>query len=163
MAAVFWTVFPILLGDGPDLNRAVFATLSVLIMAYPSAVGMAAPLALVRGAGDAAERGIVLRTGEAFQTFGSVTRIVFDKTGTLTEGAFTVREVEATGDRDQLLALAAAAEASSEHPVGAAIVAAVRERGLAPATAQEFEAIPFQSTRLFVEFLESEGQLTALV
>jgi heavy metal translocating P-type ATPase len=151
LAAVFWILVPAVLGDGPDLNRAVFATLSVLIMAYPCAVGMAAPLALVRGAGDAAEQGIVLRTGEAFQVFGSVTRIVFDKTGTLTEGAFTVREVEATGDRDRLLALAAAAEASSEHPVGAAIVAAARERGLALGTAQEFEAISGHGVRATVD------------
>jgi heavy metal translocating P-type ATPase len=151
LAAVFWVVVPALWGDGPELDRAVFATLSVLIMAYPCAVGMAAPLALVRGSGDAAERGIVLRTGEAFQTFGSVTRIVFDKTGTLTEGAFTVREVEATGDRDRLLALAAAAEASSEHPVGAAIVAAARERGLALGAAQEFEAISGHGVRATID------------
>jgi len=147
LAAVFWIVAPAVLGGGPDLNRAVFATLGVLIMAYPCAVGMAAPLALVRGAGDAAEQGIVLRTGEAFQVFGSVTRIVFDKTGTLTEGAFTVREVEGPGDRDEVLALAAAAEESSEHPVGAAIVAAARERGLALSTAEEFEAISGHGVR----------------
>ncbi|MPY89459.1 MAG: heavy metal translocating P-type ATPase [Luteitalea sp.] len=141
LAAVFWTVVPAALGHGPDLNRAVFATLGVLIMAYPCAAGMAAPLALVRGAGDAAEQGIVMRTGDAFQVFGEVTRIVFDKTGTLTEGAFTVREVEATSDRDQLLALAAAAEASSEHHVGAAIVAVARERGLAVPKAHDLKAI----------------------
>jgi len=151
LAGVFWIVVPAVLGHGPDINRAVFATLGVLIMAYPCAVGMAAPLALVRGAGDAAEHGIVLRTGEAFQVFGSVTHIVFDKTGTLTEGAFAVREVEATGDRNQLLALAASAEASSEHPVGAAIVAAARERGLALAPAQEFEAISGHGVRATID------------
>jgi heavy metal translocating P-type ATPase len=150
-AAVFWILVPAVLSDGADFNRAVFATLSVLIMAYPCAVGMAAPLALVRGSGDAAERGIILRTAEAFQTFGSVTRIVFDKTGTLTEGAFTVREVEGTGDRDQLLGLAAAAEASSEHPVGAAIVAAARERGLPLAAAQDFEAISGHGVRASID------------
>ncbi|MBA3640870.1 MAG: HAD-IC family P-type ATPase, partial [Acidobacteria bacterium] len=121
LAAVFWIVVPAAQGDGPDLNRAVFATLSVLIMAYPCAMGLAAPLALVRGSGEAAEHGIIFRTGEAFQAFQSVTRIVFDKTGTLTEGKFRVREVEAVGDHNELLALAAAAEASSEHPIGTAI------------------------------------------
>ncbi|MDP9442874.1 MAG: HAD-IC family P-type ATPase, partial [Actinomycetota bacterium] len=94
LAGLFWVVVPAVQGDGPDVNRALIATLGVLIMAYPCAVGMAAPLGLVRGAGDAAEQGIVLRTGEAFQTFGDVRRIVFDKTGTLTEGSFTVREIE---------------------------------------------------------------------
>ncbi len=147
LAAVFWLAVPAVLGDGPDLNRALFATLGVLIMAYPCAVGMAAPLALVRGAADAADHGIVLRTGEAFQTFGSVTQVVFDKTGTLTEGAFTVREVEATGDRDELLAVAASAEAASEHPIAAAIVAAATDRGLALPVAQEFEAITGRGVR----------------
>ncbi|MBI2760684.1 MAG: heavy metal translocating P-type ATPase [Chloroflexi bacterium] len=147
LAAVFWLVVPAVLGDGPDLNRAVFATLSVLIIAYPCAVGLAAPLALVRGAGEAAEHGIILRTGEAFQAFPSVDRIVFDKTGTLTEGKFTVREVEALGDRTELLALAAAVEGSSEHPIGAAIVAAGREQGVAPAAVQEFEAISGHGVR----------------
>jgi Cu+-exporting ATPase len=151
LAAVFWLAVPAVLGDGPDLNRALFATLGVLIMAYPCAVGMAAPLALVRGAADGAEHGIVLRTGEAFQTFGSVTQVVFDKTGTLTEGAFTVREVEATGDRDELLAVAASAEAASEHPIAAAIVAAAREQGLALPVAQEFEAITGRGARATID------------
>lgn len=147
LAALFWIVVPTVRADGPDLNRAVFATLSVLIMAYPCAVGMAAPLALVRGAGDAAEQGIILRTGDAFQAFGSVTRVLFDKTGTLTEGAFIVREVEPEGNRDSVLALAAAAEASSEHPIGAAIVAAARERDVTLPIPDGFEAISGHGVR----------------
>ncbi len=141
LAGLFWAAVPAVQGDGPDVNRALIATLGVLIMAYPCAVGMAAPLALVRGAGDAAEQGIVLRTGDAFQTFGEARRIVFDKTGTLTEGLFTVREIQSIADPDALLALAAAAEASSEHPLGAAVVAAARERQLTFAAAEDFEAI----------------------
>jgi Cu+-exporting ATPase len=151
LAGLFWAIVPAVLGDGPDVNRALIATLGILIMAYPCAVGMAAPLALVRGSGDAGEQGIVLRTGEAFQTFGEVRRVVFDKTGTLTEGAFTVREVEPTGDPDELLTLAGAAEAPSEHPLGAAIVAAARERGLAFAAGQEFEAVSGQGVRASVD------------
>jgi Cu+-exporting ATPase len=115
---------------------------------------MAAPLGLVRGAGDAAEQGIVLRTGEAFQTFGEVRRIVFDKTGTLTEGLFTVREIESVADPDALLALAAAAEAPSEHPLGAAVVAAARERQLAFAAAEEFEAVSGHGVRATVDGAE---------
>ncbi len=151
LAGVSWAVVPVLLGHGPDVNRVLFATLGVLIMAYPCAMGMAAPLGLVRGSGDAAEHGIVLRTGDAFQSFGQVRTIVFDKTGTLTEGTFTVREIEALGNGDELLALAAAAEASSEHPLGAAIVAAARERGLAPAPVEEFEALSGQGVRARVD------------
>jgi Cu+-exporting ATPase len=150
-AGLFWLVVPAVQGDGPDVNRALIATLGVLIMAYPCAVGMAAPLGLVRGAGDAAEQGIVLRTGEAFQTFGDVRRVVFDKTGTLTEGSFTIREVESIADSDALLALAAAAEAPSEHPLGAAVVAAARERQLAFAAAEDFQAISGLGVRAKVE------------
>ncbi len=151
LAAVFWLVVPAVLGEEPALNRAVFATLGVLIMAYPCAMGLVAPLSLVRGAGEAAEHGIILRTGEAFQVFGAVDRIVFDKTGTLTEGKFTVREIEALGDQHDLLALAAAAEMSSEHPVGAAIVAAAHERGLALAAVQEFEAVAGRGIRATID------------
>ena len=151
LAGVAWLVVPLALGDGLDLHRVVFATLGVLIMAYPCAMGMVAPLTLARGSADAAERGIVLRTGDAFQTFGQVRRVIFDKTGTLTEGAFAVREVEPTGDRAELLALAAAAEAPSEHPLGAAIVAAAKERGVAFPTAEEFEAISGLGVRAVVE------------
>jgi Cu+-exporting ATPase len=151
VAGLFWVLVPALQDDGPDVNRALIATLGVLIMAYPCAVGMAAPLGLVRGAGDAAEQGIVLRTGEAFQTFGEVRTVVFDKTGTLTEGAFTVREVEAVGDADALLALAAAAEAPSEHPLAAAVVAAARERELGISTAEHFDAISGYGVRATVD------------
>ncbi len=154
LAGLFWVVVPAVQGDGPDVNRALIATLGVLIMAYPCAVGMAAPLGLVRGAGDAAEQGIVLRTGEAFQTFGEGRTVVFDKTGTLTEGLFTVREVESVADPDALLALAAAAEAPSEHPLGAAVVAAARERQLSVAAAEEFEAISGHGVRATVNGAE---------
>ena len=151
LAGMVWAVVPALVGDGPDVNRALIATLSVLIMAYPCAMGMAAPLGLVRGSGDAAEQGIILRTEEAFQTFGQVRRVAFDKTGTLTEGAFTVREIEATGGPDRLLALAAAAEARSEHPLAAAIVAAARDRGLTVAAAEEFDAISGHGVRTIID------------
>lgn len=151
LAGVFWIVFPIISGQEANYNRALFAVLSVLIMAYPCAVGMAAPLALVRGAGEAAEKGIILRTGEAFQAFGAVNHIILDKTGTLTEGAFTVREVEAIGDRDQLLALAAAAELSSEHPVGTAIVSAARDRRLMLPNTQEFESVTGDGIRVKID------------
>jgi Cu+-exporting ATPase len=150
-AGLFWTVVPALSGDGPDVSRALIATLGILIMAYPCAMGMAAPLGLVRGTGDAAEQGIVLRTGEAFQTFGQIRRIAFDKTGTLTEGVFTVRELEAVGDHEELLALAAATEAPSEHPLGAAIVAAARERGLQITAGTEFEALSGHGVRALVD------------
>ncbi len=82
-----------------------------------------------------------MRTGEAFQAFRSVTHVVWDKTGTLTEGRPTVREVEALGDADELVRLAAAAESASEHPLGQAVVASAFERELVLPTVSDFESV----------------------
>lgn len=145
LAFVGWLVGSWLGTGQADVGRAVFAGLSVLVMGYPCAVGISAPLSIVRGAGQAAERGILMRTGEAFQGFRLVKKIVLDKTGTLTEGRPTVREVEATtGSEGDLLAVAAAAEASSEHPLAQAIVRAAFEHGITPPDVTSFEAIPGQ-------------------
>ncbi|WP_308283438.1 heavy metal translocating P-type ATPase, partial [Pseudonocardia nigra] len=142
LALTGWLVGSWALAGEPDVRRAVFAALSVLVMGYPCAVGIAAPLAIVRGTGAAADRGIVMRTGEAFQTFRLVRRIVLDKTGTLTEGRPTVRTVDAPdGDHDGLLALAAAAESDSEHPLARAVVDAARQRGLGVGEAENFESV----------------------
>ncbi len=132
------------LGTGQvDVERAIFAGLSVLVMGYPCAIGISAPLSIVRGAGQAAEHGILMRTGEAFQGFRLVTQIVLDKTGTLTEGHPVVREIEALDVSEQeLLAIAAAAETSSEHPLAQAVVKAAFERGATPPDVKSFEAFP---------------------
>ena len=143
LAFVGWMVGPLLAAGHADLSRAVFAALSVLVMGYPCAVGISAPLSIVRGAGEAADQGILMRTGEAFQTYRLVKQIVLDKTGTLTEGKPSVREIQAaTGGEDELLALAAAAETSSEHPLGNAIVKRAFERHIVPPEVASFEAIP---------------------
>ena len=138
-----WAFVPQLLGFPPDLQRAAFAGLSALVMGYPCAVGISAPLSIVRGAGEAAEKGILMRTGEAFQGYRLVRQIAFDKTGTLTEGRPRVHEIEAvSGDTDTLLALAAAAEAASEHPLAEAVVEAAFDADLTPPDTESFEATP---------------------
>jgi len=143
LALVGWLVGSWLVSGEVDLERAIFAGLSVLVMGYPCAVGISAPLSIVRGAGEAAERGVLMRTGEAFQGFRLVKTIVLDKTGTLTQGKPAVREIEAVnGEEDELLALAAAAEASSEHPLAQAVVTAAFERGAVPPDVESFEAVP---------------------
>jgi len=143
LAVVGWLVGSWIGSGHVDVERAVFAGLSVLVMGYPCAVGISAPLSIVRGAGQAAERGILMRTGEAFQGFRLVEHIVLDKTGTLTEGRPVVREIEAAGVSEQeLLAIAAAAEASSEHPLAQAVVEAAFERGATPPDVESFEAFP---------------------
>jgi len=141
LAFLGWLVGPWLLSEHADLSRAAFAGLSVLVMGYPCAVGIAAPLSIVRGAGEAADQGIIMRTGEAFQAFRLVKRIVLDKTGTLTAGQPTVREIIALGDERDVLAIAAAAEASSEHPLGQAVLEAALERKLRVPTVEDFESV----------------------
>jgi heavy metal translocating P-type ATPase len=141
-ALLGWLAGTAALGEA-DVQRAVFAGLSVLVMGYPCAVGIAAPLAIVRGAGVAADQGIVMRTGEAFQTLRQVGTIVLDKTGTLTLGRPAVRGIDLHGDLDAdgLLRLAAAAEAASEHPLARAIVAAAADRGLELPDAGAFASV----------------------
>lgn len=147
-ATAFWLLVPMIGGGAPDLQRAMFAGLSVLVMGYPCAVGISAPLSIVRGAGEAAERGVLMRTGEAFQALRRVQRVVFDKTGTLTEGHPALRAiVAATVSEDELLALAAAVEASSEHPLARAIVEEAFRRGISLPEVQEFEATAGQGVR----------------
>ncbi|MDE2229459.1 MAG: cation-translocating P-type ATPase [Alphaproteobacteria bacterium] len=145
IAFVGWMVGPLVTTGHSDLGRAAFAALSVLVMGYPCAVGISAPLSIVRGAGEAADRGILMRTGEAFQTYRLVKQIALDKTGTLTEGKPTVRAIAATGaDEGELLAIAAAVESSSEHPLAAAIVQAAFACAVVPPAVEAFEGFPGQ-------------------
>jgi len=147
-ATLFWLLVPLLSGAAPDLQRAMFAGLSVLVMGYPCAVGISAPLSIVRGAGEAAERGVLMRTGEAFQSLRLVQRVVFDKTGTLTEGRPAIREIVPVAcPEEELLALAGGVEAGSEHPLARAVVAEAFNRGIAPRQVQGFEAVPGQGVK----------------
>lgn len=141
---IAWMVGSWVVAGEPDVERATFAALSVLVMGYPCAVGIAAPLSIVRGAGEAADDGIIMRTGEAFQAFRLVRTVVLDKTGTLTEGRPTVSEIHAVGASDELLALVAAAEASSEHPLARAVVTATLERGLDIPSVDNFDSFAGQ-------------------
>ena len=147
-ATLFWLLGPLVIGGSPDLQRAMFAGLSVLVMGYPCAVGISAPLSIVRGAGEAAERGVLMRTGEAFQALRRVQRVVFDKTGTLTEGKPALRQIVAvTGTEEDVLAVAAAIEASSEHPLARAIVEEAFRRGLPLSEVEGFEAVTGRGVR----------------
>ncbi len=117
-------------GHGAD--EAFTAAVAVLVIACPCALGLATPMAIMVGTGRAAQLGVIIKGGEVLEDTRQIDTIVLDKTGTITQGRMSVVEVVAPdGDREALLALAAAAEDRSEHPIGAAIVAAVpadRER-----------------------------------
>ncbi|TAM24177.1 MAG: cation-translocating P-type ATPase [Candidimonas sp.] len=142
LALLGWLIGPLLAGQPLDLERAVFAALSVLVMGYPCAVGISTPLSIVRGAAEAAEQGVLMRTGESFQALRKVTAVIFDKTGTLTEGKPALHEIEPHGvSEDVLIALAAAVESASEHPLAQAVVQAAFERGLDVPEVEDFDAI----------------------
>jgi len=152
LAAVGWALGSWLATGHIDIERAVFASLSVLVIGYPCAVGISAPLSIVRGAGEAAERGVLMRTGEAFQAYRLVRHVVLDKTGTLTEGRPAVQEIVLTeGSEEDLLKVAAAAESSSEHPLGEAIVNAAFERGVTPPKVDGFTALPGRGVTADIE------------
>ena len=137
-----------LFGAAPDYERAVFAGLTVLVMGYPCALGVSAPLSIVRGAGQAAERGILMRTGEAFQGYRLATHVVFDKTGTLTQKRPSLGGIEAAGESEEaLIGIAAAAEAASEHPLARAVMALALDRGITPPELESFEAVPGRGVR----------------
>ena len=140
---LIWTLGAWLLAGEPDWLRAGFAALTALIMGYPCALGMSTPLAIIRASGEAAERGIIMRSGEAFQVFRGVDTVVFDKTGTLTRGEpHLVASDWLHGDASELLRLVASAEALSEHPLAQAVVSAAREKGLALLAPEAFDARP---------------------
>ncbi|MCH7914834.1 MAG: heavy metal translocating P-type ATPase [Deltaproteobacteria bacterium] len=128
-AFLIWTLGAWLVVGEPNFGRAIFATLAVFVMGYPCALGMATPLAMIRGGGMAAQKGILMRSGEAFQVFKDVRKVVLDKTGTLTRGRPQVVETVPAGtfQIEDVLALAAAAENHSEHPLARAVVEAVGE------------------------------------
>src|SRR5690606_26162221 len=108
----------------------------------PCALGLATPMSIMVGVGRGAGLGVLIRNAEALERMEKVDTIVVDKTGTLTEGrpAVTAIRPAAGLGEDELLRLAAGLERASEHPLGAAIVAAAMERGLKLADPAEFDS-----------------------
>ena len=118
------------LATGHPAGEAMTAAVTVLVISCPCALGLATPVALMVGTGRGAELGILIGGPEVLESTRRVTVAVLDKTGTLTEGVMKVADVRpaAGHDPDRVLALAGAAEAGSEHPIGRAITAAAAER-----------------------------------
>ncbi len=134
------------LGNFP---QGLLAFIAVLIIACPCALGIATPAALMVGVGKGAEAGILIRGGEVLERARSLTTVVFDKTGTLTRGEPAVTDIvplAGIGD-SEILRLAAAVEAGSEHPLGEAIVRAARHRNIELPKLTDFEAIPGHGIR----------------
>ena len=128
---------------GQSWGFALTISIAVLVIACPCALGLATPTAIMVGTGKGAEQGILIKSGTALEMAHQVDAVVLDKTGTLTQGQPQVTDVlPLTGwTPDQLLALAAAAEVNSEHPLGQAIVAGARERELALPEVTNFQSL----------------------
>jgi heavy metal translocating P-type ATPase len=126
------------------LERGIDAAIAVLIVACPCALGLATPVAILAGTGRGASLGLLIRGGEVLEQSQRLDTIVLDKTGTVTVGDLSVSDLWAAPgvSEDELLALAAAVEASSEHPVAGAIVAAARAHSLKLPPVTEFRSIP---------------------
>jgi len=132
-----------LVGPDPRLVHALVAFMTVTVIACPCAMGLATPTALVVGLGRGAALGVLVRSGDALERAASVDTVVLDKTGTVTEGKPQVTEIACAGlDEATVLALAAAVESASEHPVASAIVGAARERNVEVTRASAFAAAP---------------------
>jgi Cu+-exporting ATPase len=151
-AATFAVWF--LFGPAPAFNLALVNTIAVLIIACPCALGLATPTSIMVGTGKGAENGVLFRNAEALERLQKVRVVVLDKTGTLTEGKPRVTDiVRAAGApaEDDLLAIVAAAERGSEHPLGEAIVRHAHERGLTPRQTTSFEAVAGQGVRATID------------
>ena len=135
-----WLIF----GPEPALGFALVNAVAVLIIACPCAMGLATPTSIMVGTGRAASLGLLFRSGSALQTLAEVNTIAFDKTGTLTLGKPKLTDfiVAAGFEKNAVLALAAAAEQHSEHPIANALVEAAVDEKIALGTLETFEAIP---------------------
>ena len=127
---------------GASLEFAFSIVISILVISCPCALGLATPVAIMVGTGRGAAHGILIKSGEALETAGTIDIVLMDKTGTLTEGRPQLVSVRPIGiSADALISLAAALEAGSEHPIAAAVTAYAAEKGLAVPDAADFQAV----------------------
>ena len=144
-AAALWAW----LGSGAGAPNPLVVFVSVLIIACPCAMGLATPTAIIAGTGAGARRGILIRGGEALEQAGRLTVIVFDKTGTLTRGEPVVTAVRPADGVPpaRVLAMSAAVEAGSEHPLARAILRRAAADGVTAARADDIEVTPGRGAR----------------
>lgn len=134
-----------MLVGGESWSFALTIVIAVLVMACPCALGLATPTAIMVGTGKGAERGVLMKSGEALETTGRIQAVVFDKTGTITQGKPTVTDIivsETRWTEIDILRVAATLEMRSEHPLGEAIVAEAKNEQVTLGELQEFTAVP---------------------
>ncbi|HEU4980775.1 MAG TPA: heavy metal translocating P-type ATPase, partial [Solirubrobacterales bacterium] len=143
-----WT----LVADESFIMSLTFA-ISAVVIACPDALGLATPTAVAVGTGIGAKHSILIKDAATLEGIGALEAVALDKTGTLTEGRPALTDVLVLGDNDEatLLRLVASAERGSEHPLARALVEGAAERGIEPAEASDFEAVPGHGLRATVE------------
>jgi Cu2+-exporting ATPase len=142
--AVWWAI--------GDLDQSVVRTVTVLVIACPHALGLAIPLVIALSTAVSAKAGILIKDRLALERMRTIDAVLFDKTGTLTKGAHTVTAIAATSgsSQDEVLRIAGAVEADSEHPLARALTAVARERGL-NATARDFRSLTGRGVQAMVD------------
>ncbi len=140
-----WTIF----GGDQGWLWGLLNAVAVLVIACPCALGLATPVSIVTGIGRGAQAGVLVKDATALEKLAHATTLLIDKTGTLTEGRPQV--VAVTGDADHVLALAAAVETHSEHPLARAIVNAAKERNLTLPASSDFASEPGQGASATID------------
>ena len=160
--AAFWLVLVALVGGtvtflvwwtvGAGVQTALLFSITVVVITCPDALGLATPTAIMVGTGLGAKRGVLFKNATALETSARIDTVVMDKTGTLTKGEPEVTDVVVDGmGEDDMLALVAAVEADSEHPLAAAIVRHAAGRGVQPSTLGDFRNVPGHGATAMVD------------
>ena len=154
------------LGPEPRLAHAFVAAVAVLIIACPCALGLATPMSVMVGVGRGAKEGVLIKNAEVLEVMEKVDTVIVDKTGTLTQGRPEVTAIEPFGDwlEIEVLKLAAAVEAQSEHPLAQAVVRRARAENLELPDASGFDSITGGGVKAMVDdqvVLIGKGELLA--
>ena len=159
ISAVIW------LALGKDIGFALSRAISVLVISCPCALGLATPVAIMVGSGIGAKNGILFKSAESLERAGRTKTVIFDKTGTITKGVPTVCDVMPESDisENELLSVAAAVEAKSEHPLSRAVTSCSSERGIAFGESSDFEALVGSGVKAIVDGAEVYGGKLRLI
>ena len=162
--AIALTAGGVWLAWGASVEFAFSIVISILVISCPCALGLATPVAIMVGTGRGAAHGILIKSGAALETAGSIDAVLMDKTGTLTEGCPQLVSICPIGiSADELLALSAALEAGSEHPIASAVTAYAARKGIAPLPVAAFAAVFGKGVRATVKGIPCAAGNAALL
>ena len=146
LTAVVWLLL------GQTFEFALSCAISVLVISCPCALGLATPVAIMVGTGKGAEHGILIKSGQALETAHNIQTVVLDKTGTITQGKPVVTDVQTIlPDQQSFIAIAAALEQGSEHPLAEAVMHYAAEQNIAAATSEQFQSLPGKGVQAVID------------